>query len=66
VPAWYFSGSDEGNFFALDAHTGAPASRLGFPERRPHRGESISFAIDSRQVVAVAAGRLLYVFEVKA
>ena len=55
-----FSGSDEGNFYALDATTGKPLWDFqtgGFIAANP-----ISFTIDGKQQVAIAAGRSLYVF----
>jgi alcohol dehydrogenase (cytochrome c) len=58
-----FSGSDEGNFFALDARTGKPLS--DFQTGGQIVANPISFAIDGRQLVTIAAGRPLYVFEVK-
>lgn len=58
-----FSGSDEGNFFALDAGTGKPL--WDFQTGGPIAANPISFAIDGRQVVAIAASRVLYVFEGK-
>jgi alcohol dehydrogenase (cytochrome c) len=55
-----FSGSDEGNFFALDAKTGKPL--WDFQTGGPIAANPISFRIDGKQCVAIAAGRVLYVF----
>ncbi len=56
-----FSGSDEGNFFALDAGTGKPL--WDFQTGGAIVANPISFAIGGHQCVAVAANRVLYVFE---
>jgi alcohol dehydrogenase (cytochrome c) len=57
-----FTGSDEGNFFALDAETGKPLwdIQLG----ASIRANPISFAVDGKQYVAIAAGYALFVFGV--
>jgi alcohol dehydrogenase (cytochrome c) len=55
-----FSGSDEGNFYALDARSGKPL--WDFQTGAPVQSNPVSFNIDGRQHVAVAAGRVLYVF----
>jgi alcohol dehydrogenase (cytochrome c) len=55
-----FSGSDEGNFFALDAVSGKPL--WDFQTGGPIAANPISFAVDGRQYVAIAADRVLYVF----
>jgi alcohol dehydrogenase (cytochrome c) len=55
-----FSGSDEGNFVALDAMTGKPL--WDFQTGEPIAANPISFAIDGRQHIAIAADRVLYVF----
>jgi len=55
-----FGGSNEGNFFALDATTGKPLWQFqtgGGIEAGP-----MSYAADGKQYVAVAAGRALFVF----
>ena len=70
TPAWagvlataggvVFSGTNEGNFFALDAATGKPLWEIqtgGAINANP-----ISFAIDGKQYVAIAAGQALFVF----
>jgi alcohol dehydrogenase (cytochrome c) len=55
-----FAGSQEGNFFALDAESGKPlwdiqlgGNVLGIP---------ISYAVDGKQYIAIAAGFTLFVF----
>jgi alcohol dehydrogenase (cytochrome c) len=55
-----FSGSDEGNFFALDARTGRPLWEV--QTGGPIAANPISFNIDGKQCVAIAANRVLYVF----
>ena len=55
-----FSGSDEGNFYALDARSGKPL--WDFQTGAAVQSNPISFAVDGKQHVAVAAGRVLYVF----
>jgi alcohol dehydrogenase (cytochrome c) len=55
-----FGGSHEGNFYALDAETGQPL--WDFQTGGPIVANPISFAIDSHQHVAIAAGHNLYVF----
>ena len=55
-----FSGSDEGEFYALDALTGKPL--WNFQTGGPIAANPISFAVDGRQRVAIAADRVLYVF----
>jgi len=55
-----FSGSDEGNFYALDARTGEPL--WDFQTGGPIAANPISFAVDGRQYIAIAANRVLYVF----
>lgn len=55
-----FGGTDEGNFFALDAESGKPLwdMQLGANVR----GIPVSFAIDSKQYIAVGAGYSMFVF----
>ena len=55
-----FGGTEEGNFFALDAENGKPLwdVQLGGAVR----GIPISFAVDGKQYVAVSAGYALFVF----
>jgi len=49
-----FSGDPEGNFFALDARTGA---RLwSFPTGAGHRGSAVSYAVNGRQYIATPSG----------
>jgi alcohol dehydrogenase (cytochrome c) len=55
-----FTGSQEGNFFALDAKTGKPL--WDFQTGGPMFANPISFTVDGRQCVAIAADRVLYVF----
>jgi len=55
-----FSGSDEGNFFALDASSGKPL--WDFQTGGPIAANPISFTIDGQQAVAIASGKVLYVF----
>jgi alcohol dehydrogenase (cytochrome c) len=55
-----FSGSDEGNFFALDAKTGKPLWEM--QTGGPIAANPISFTLDGKQCVAIAADRVLYVF----
>jgi len=54
-----FSGSNEGNFYALDAKTGEPL--WDFQTGGPIGANPISFNIDGRQHIAIAANRVLYV-----
>ena len=54
-----FSGSDEGNFFALDAKTGKPLWE--FQSGGRIAANPISFAVDGKQYIATAANRVLYV-----
>ncbi|MBL8234522.1 MAG: PQQ-binding-like beta-propeller repeat protein, partial [Bryobacterales bacterium] len=55
-----FSGTNEGNIFALDARTGKPL--WDFQAGGPVASNPISFHIDGRQHIAMAADRVLYVF----
>ena len=55
-----FSGSDEGNFYALDGATGKPL--WDFQTGGPIAANPISFLSDGKQCVAIAAGHSLYVF----
>lgn len=49
-----FTGDPEGNFFALDARTGA---RLwNFQTGAGHRGSSVSYSVNGRQYIATATG----------
>jgi alcohol dehydrogenase (cytochrome c) len=55
-----FSGSDEGNFFALDAKSGKPL--WDFQTGGRIAANPISFTLGGKQAVAIAAGNVLYVF----
>ena len=53
-------GASGGVFFALDAETGREVWRLSLGGDT--KSAPISFTVDGRQVIAVAAGRALFVF----
>ena len=55
-----FSGSEEGNFYALDRNTGKPL--WDFQTGGAIGANPISFTIDGHQFIAIAADRVLYVF----
>ena len=55
-----FSGSDEGNFYALDARTGKPL--WDFQTGSAIAANPISFTVGGHQYIAIAADRVLYVF----
>jgi alcohol dehydrogenase (cytochrome c) len=55
-----FGGSDEGNFYALDARTGEPL--WDFQTGGGISANPVSFTIDGHQCIAIAADRVLYVF----
>jgi alcohol dehydrogenase (cytochrome c) len=55
-----FSGTDEGNFFALDAGAGKPL--WDFQTGGSISSNPISFTMDGHQYVAIVADRVLYVF----
>lgn len=55
-----FSGSDEGNFYALDAGTGKPL--WDFQTGGAIAANPISFTVDGHQRIAISADRVLYVF----
>jgi alcohol dehydrogenase (cytochrome c) len=55
-----FSGSDEGNFYALDAQTGKPL--WDFQTGGAIVANPVSFTIEGHQCIAIAADRVLYVF----
>jgi len=55
-----FGGADEGNFFALDAESGELLWDLQLGASI--RANPMSFAVDGKQYVAVAAGYSVYVF----
>jgi alcohol dehydrogenase (cytochrome c) len=55
-----FGGSEEGNFYALDAMTGKPL--WDFETGGRMASNPISFLIDGKQRVAIAAGHAIFVF----
>jgi len=55
-----FAGTDEGNFFALDAETGKPLWDLQLGAAV--HANPMSFGVDGKQYVAIAAGYSLFVF----
>jgi alcohol dehydrogenase (cytochrome c) len=55
-----FGGTEEGNFIALDADTGKPLWDLQLGGNV--RGIPISYAVDGKQYVAIAAGNALFAF----
>ena len=55
-----FGGSEEGNFFALDADTGK--SLWQFQTGGRIHANPVSFGIDGRQHIAIAAGNAILVF----
>ena len=55
-----FGGTEEGNFFALDALTGDVAWE--FQTGGSIRANPISFSLDDKQHIAIAAGQALFVF----
>jgi glucose dehydrogenase len=55
-----FAASAEGNFLALDSRNGRPLWH--FKTGGPINASPISYAIDGRQYVAIAAGNILYSF----
>jgi alcohol dehydrogenase (cytochrome c) len=55
-----FSGSDEGNFYALDAGTGK--ALWDFQTGGAISANPISFAVDGHQYIGIAADRVLYIF----
>jgi len=55
-----FGGSNEGNFFALDAATGKPLWQ--FQTGAAIEASPMSFMADGKQYIAIAAGRALFVF----
>lgn len=55
-----FSGSNEGNFYALDAKTGAPLWQ--FQVGGMVRSNPMTYLVEGKQHVAVGAGRALFVF----
>ncbi|MEW5974223.1 MAG: PQQ-binding-like beta-propeller repeat protein [Acidobacteriota bacterium] len=55
-----FGGSNEGNFFALDAQTGEALWQ--FQTGGQIRTSPISFETDGKQHIAIASGQALFVF----
>jgi len=55
-----FGGSSEGYFFALDAESGKPLWR--FPTGGPIFANPVSFMVNEKQHVAIAAGQALFAF----
>jgi len=55
-----FSGSNEGNFYALDAFTGKPL--WDFQTGGQIGANPISFTVNGHQRIAISADRVLYVF----
>ncbi len=55
-----FSGTRKGQFFALDAKSGAPLWR--FTTGGQIHGGPVTFLVDGKQPIAVAAGQGLFVF----
>jgi alcohol dehydrogenase (cytochrome c) len=55
-----FSGSNEGHFFALDAHNGAELWRTNLGGRA--YASPITYLVDGKQHVSIAAGHSLYTF----
>jgi len=55
-----FAGTNEGNFFALDAKNGKPL--WDFQTGGQVAANPIAFNIDGRQHIAISANRVLYVF----
>jgi len=55
-----FGGSDEGNFYALDALTGK--SLWDFQTGGPIADNPMSYEVDGKQYVTIAAGHALYAF----
>jgi alcohol dehydrogenase (cytochrome c) len=58
-----FTGTDEGDFLALDSATGRPLWHVGTGSRI--QSNPMSFGIDGRQLIAVSADRVLFVFGLK-
>jgi len=55
-----FSGSDEGNFYALDARSGQ--ALWDFQTGGGIEANPIAFAVDGEERIAISADRVLYVF----
>ena len=58
-----FSGTIDGFFFALDANTGEERWHINLGSR-VHAGP-MSYMVDGRQYVAIAAGNVLFTFAVR-
>jgi alcohol dehydrogenase (cytochrome c) len=55
-----FAGTNEGNFFALDAFNGTPL--WNFQTGAAIRANPISFGIGNKQYITIASGNAIYVF----
>ena len=55
-----FSGSNEGNFYALDARSGKPL--WDFQTGGMITANPVSFTVDGHQYIVIAADRVLYAF----
>ena len=55
-----FSGSDEGNFFALDAETGKPLWEIYLGASL--RSNPVTYSVSGKQYVFVTAGTTYFVF----
>jgi alcohol dehydrogenase (cytochrome c) len=55
-----FASTEEGNFFALDADTGKPLWDLQLGAAI--RANPMSFGVDGKQYIAIAAGSALFIF----
>jgi alcohol dehydrogenase (cytochrome c) len=55
-----FSGTDEGNFFALDADTGKPLWNIQLGHSA--RSNSISYEVDGKQYIFETAGNTYIAF----
>jgi len=55
-----FGGSSEGYFFALDAESGIPLWR--FPTGGPIFANPVSYMVNEKQHVAIAAGQAVFAF----
>jgi len=58
-----FSGDGQGNFIALDAETGRDLWHI--PLGAGIQTAAMSFAVDGRQYVAIAAGDVLFAFALR-
>ena len=55
-----FGGSNEGNFYALEARTGKPL--WNFQTGSSIESGPVSYLVDGQQFIAVASGRVVFVF----